>query len=195
MSAQPKIAPTVLPRVPKKLDLACGQAKREGYVGIDIAGDADIYHDLLVTPWPIRSDSVEETVCSHFVEHIPHYRPEFNGVDGWWVFFNELYRVCKNEAKVVFSHPYAKHERAFWDPTHTRYIHEMTWHYLDRNWRESQRLDHYHAECDFEVYGSGIQGIGLGPELTTRSEEHQAFARSSYWNVIPDLQVELRVRK
>jgi predicted SAM-dependent methyltransferase len=195
MATAARVPPTTLPRTPRKLDLACGQRKHEGFVGVDVAGDADIVHDLLRTPWPFRADTVEEVVCSHFVEHIPHYRPEFGGVDGWWVFFNELYRVCKHDAKLTFVHPYAKHERAFWDPTHTRYVHEMTWYYLDVKWREAQGLDHYTAACDFEIHGSGIQGMGLPTDIATRSEDHQQFARQHYWNVIPDLQVELRARK
>jgi SAM-dependent methyltransferase len=173
--------------------LACGQNKQEGFTGIDIAGDADIFHDLLKTPWPIRKNTVDETFCSHFVEHIPHYRPEFKGVDGWWVFFNELYRVVKDGAKCVFVHPYAKHERAFWDPTHTRYLHETTWYYLDKNWREAQKLDHYHATCDFEVVL--IQSNGLDADTANRSHEVQAYRRLYYWNVIPDLVVELKARK
>src|SRR5690349_3423427 len=114
-------------KFPKKLDIACGQNKQEGFTGIDIAGDqADIKHDLNVYPWPIKTSTIEEVFCSHYVEHIPHYRPEFNGVDGWWMFFNEVYRICKDGAKCIFIHPYGKHERSIWDPTHTRYIHEMT---------------------------------------------------------------------
>jgi hypothetical protein len=37
------------------LDIACGQNKADGWVGIDIAADthADIVHDLLSFPWPI----------------------------------------------------------------------------------------------------------------------------------------------
>jgi hypothetical protein len=185
----------MIPRTPRKLDLACGQNKKEGFVGLDIAGDPDITHDLMVTPWPIRSGTVEETYCSHFVEHIPHYRPEFNGVDGWWVFFNELYRVCKPEATCVFLHPYAKHERAFWDPTHTRYIHDQTWHYLSRAWREVNRLDHYHTDVNFELTGGGIQGMWMAPEVTSRAADHQKFMMDHYWNVVPDLQVELKVIK
>lgn len=176
-----------------KLDLACGQNKHEGFTGIDVAGDCDITHDLLTTPWPIQTGSVEETVCSHFVEHIPHYRPEFNGQDGWWVFFNELYRVSKDGSKHTFVHPYAKSDRAFWDPTHTRYVHETTWYYLDRSWREMQRLDHYDAECDFEVVV--VSGSGIADAISTKHHEAQAFARQHYWNVIPDLVVELKARK
>jgi SAM-dependent methyltransferase len=176
-----------------RLDIACGQNKQEGFTGIDIAGDADIKHDLMRTPWPIDDASVDETFCSHFVEHIPHYRPEFGGVDGWWVFFNELHRVCAPGAKLVFVHPYVKSDRAFWDPTHTRFIHETTWYYLDAAWREAQKLDHYHATCDFEVVV--ISGNGLADSLAARNHEYQAFARQHYWNAIPDLVVELKARK
>jgi hypothetical protein len=176
-----------------RLDLACGQNKQEGFTGVDIAGDMDVKHDLMVTPWPFKTNTVDETFSSHFVEHIPHYRPEFNGADGWWVFFNELYRVCKKDAKCVFYHPYSRSDRAFWDPTHTRYIHELTWYYLSKEWRQAQKLDHYHAECDFDVVV--VAGTGMDQQISLKHHEAQAFARQFYFNVIPDLQVELRVRK
>lgn len=176
-----------------KLDLACGQNKQEGFTGIDIAGDCDIKHDLLKTPWPVTAQSVEETFCSHFVEHIPHYRPEFKGVDGWWVFFNELYRVCAADAKCTFVHPYVKNDRAFWDPTHVRFIHETTWYYLDKTWREAQKLDHYDAACDFEVVV--ISGLNVTDEFAAKHHEAQAYGRTHYWNTIGDLAVELKARK
>ena len=178
---------------PVRLDLACGQNKQEGFIGIDVAGDYDIKHDLLVTPWPVKTGTIEETFCSHFVEHIPHYRPEFKGQDGWWVFFNELYRVSKPESKHTFVHPYSKNDRAFWDPTHTRYIHETTWYYLDKDWRTAQRLDHYDAACDFEVVV--ISGNGIADSIAQKHHEAQAFARAHYWNAIADLVVELKCRK
>ena len=193
MVAQAKVPGTRTKKHTGKLDLACGQNKQDGFTGIDIAGNYDIKHDLMVAPWPIAKNSVEETFCSHFVEHIPHYRPEFEGTDGWWVFFNELYRVAKPDSKHVFVHPYAKSDRAFWDPTHTRYIHETTWYYLDKNWREQQWLDHYHATCDFEVVV--ISGNGIADSIATKHHEAQAFARQHYWNAIADLVVELKVRK
>lgn len=189
-------------RAPKKrlvpslrLDLGCGQNRQEGFLGVDRwkGPGVDIVTDLFQAPWPWPDNSVEETFSSHLVEHIPHYRPEYGGVDGWWVFFNELYRVCKPAAKTVFLHPYAKSDRAFWDPTHTRYIHETTWYYLSRQWRELQRLDHYDATCDFEVVV--IQGNGVADSVATRNHEAQQFARDHYWNTIPDLIVELRAVK
>jgi len=99
---------------PKKLDIASGQNTTPGFKGIDIAGDADIIHDLNEIPWPIKTNSVEEVVCSHYAEHIPHHRAGWER-DGWWRFFDELYRVMKKDATAQFVHPYAMSVRAFWD--------------------------------------------------------------------------------
>lgn len=178
---------------PRKLDIACGQNKTPGYKGIDLAGGADIHHDLFTYPWPIKTGAVREAVCNHFVEHIPHYRPEYGGQDGWWMFFAELYRICRKDATVVFSHPYAQSARADWDPTHTRRVSDVTWYYLDRNWRKLQGIDHYGADVDFEVVT--IDGTGVPDEITARNDTQQAYARTYYWNVVADLVVTLRVRK
>lgn len=177
---------------PEKLDIACGQNKQEGFTGIDIAGNCDIVHDLTVYPWPIKDNSVSEAFCSHYVEHIPH-AVAGHSKDGWWLFFDELHRICKADATIKLVHPYAKSDRAFWDPTHTRYIHETTWYYLDKNWRKAQGLDHYQTDCDFEV--ALISGTGIADKFATRHHEQQAYAREHYWNVIPDLVVDLKVRK
>ena len=176
---------------PKKLDIACGVNKQEGFKGIDISGDADIIHDLNETPWPIKSNSVEQVFCSHYVEHIPHWRPGWE-LDGWWRFFDELYRVMKNDAVGEFIHPYAMSARAFWDPTHVRFIHEQTWYYLDKTWREREGLDHYRVSCDFEVVS--IDAMGVSDEYVSRNQETQNFQRNHYWNVLGDLNVLLRKR-
>jgi predicted SAM-dependent methyltransferase len=57
-----------------KLDLGCGNNKKEGYKGIDIVktDQTDYVIDLQQYPWPIKSESVEEINCSHYIEHIKH---------------------------------------------------------------------------------------------------------------------------
>ena len=55
-----------------KLDLACGQNRAEGYFGCDIAAgeNVDAVVDLEVYPWPIETDSAEDIVCNHYIEHV-----------------------------------------------------------------------------------------------------------------------------
>lgn len=175
----------------KRLDIACGQNKQKGFKGIDIAGDADITHDLNETPWPIKASSVEEVFCSHYVEHIPHWRPGWDR-DGWWRFFDELYRVMKPEGMAFFVHPYVKSSRAFWDPTHVRFIHEQTWYYLSAEWRQMNGLDHYPVSCNFEVVNISAS---VPDDFASRNAEMQNFARAHYWDVIPDLQVHIKALK
>lgn len=58
----------------RKINLACGGNRVEGYFGIDaIKTDAvDATVDLEKYPWPIESEYVEEAVCFHYIEHINH---------------------------------------------------------------------------------------------------------------------------
>lgn len=179
---------------PTKLSLACGQAKPEGFFGIDYtkADGVDLVHDLNEFPWPIKSGVVEEIQCSHYVEHIPHWRPGFTK-DGWWMFFDEVYRICKPDAICSFVHPYCMSVRADWDPTHERRIHENTWYYLNAEWRKVQMLDHYPTEVNFEV--ELIEGLGVAEAVQARHHEAQAYAREHYWNVIADLHARLKVLK
>lgn len=178
-------------RAPRKLSIACGQRKPKGFTGIDLSGDADIKHDLFEFPWPIKTSSVQEIECQHFVEHIPHYRPGWDR-DGWWLFFDELHRIMKKGAIANITHPYSRNDRAFWDPTHERFIHEVTWYYLDKDWRKAQGLDHYPVSADFEVVT--ISGA-LPDEIASRSDQQQQYARNFYFNVVADLAVVLKARK
>lgn len=178
-----------------KLDLGCGQRPHEGFQGVDIApGEGvDFVVDLFQYPWPFEDRSVREVVCSHLIEHVPHYRPEYGGVDGFWMFFNELYRICAKNAKLTFTCPYAKGDRAFWDPSHTRYIHETNFYYLSPEWLEAQGLQHYPVSCNFEIVT--IDGLGVPDEIMNRNAEMQAQARSYYWNAVTDLSVQLKAIK
>lgn len=177
---------------PRKLDIACGQNKQKGFRGIDLRGDADIIWDLFEYPWPIKTSSVQEVFCSHFVEHIPHDRPGWDK-DGFFLFFEEVQRICREGAQVQVIHPYGKNSRAIWDPTHQRSIHETTWSYLDPAWRQANKLDHYNTTCDFEVVT--MNGVGIADDIAARNPQMQAYAQAHYWDVIADMQVILKVRK
>lgn len=178
-----------------KLDLGCGQRRSEGFQGVDLVpGEGvDYVVDLFQYPWPFEDRSVREVYCSHLIEHIPHYRPEYGGVDGFWLFFNELWRICRKGAKLTFVTPYVKCDRAFWDPSHTRFIHEVNFYYLNPAWLQEQGLSHYPITANFEIVT--IDGMGVPEEIMNRNPELQAQARNWYWNVVSDLQIQLKAVK
>lgn len=178
-----------------KLDLGCGARPTEGFQGVDIVGGegVDYQVDLFQYPWPFEDRSVREVVSNHLIEHIPHYRPEYGGVDGFWMFFNELHRICRKGAKVTLTCPYAKADRGFWDPSHTRYIHEVNFYYLNPEWLAAQGLSHYPITANFEVVT--IDGQGVPDEIMNRNAELQAQARSWYWNIVTDLTIQLKCVK
>lgn len=176
---------------PIKLDLGCGQNKREGFFGVDIANtdDSDLVCDLAQFPWPFDDDSVEEACCSHYVEHT---YPVGGPHDGLIAFMNEVWRICIHGAKVNIVHPYALSSRAFQDPTHTRFIPEATWFYFSADWRKTNGLDHYPITADFAIDGisNGWHDLWL-----SRADAARTWAAGHYWNVVSDLSVDLRAIK
>lgn len=168
-----------------KYDLACGQNKQDGFIGVDqekING-VDIVHDLVNDrPWPIASDSADELFCSHFVEHLY----DLCG------FMDECYRILKDGGTMTLIHPYYTSVRAWQDPTHVRGINEVTWYYFNAEWRAMQKLDHYPVVCDFEI--ETITAAYNEP-WNLKSEEARQFAMLHYFNVISDLTVILKAKK
>lgn len=162
-----------------KLDLGAGQNCREGFESVDIHEDAEHQVDLFSFPWPFEDESVEEIHCSHFVEHTPDLV----------AFMNEMWRIMVPGATATIIHPFLKSDRAFQDPTHTRFIPDVTWWYFNEEWRKAQKLDHYPIETDFQV--ANIQSEWIHP-WNTRSHEAQQFALRHYWNVVTDLVVTLK---
>lgn len=170
---------------PVRLDLACGQNRREGFTGIDcIPGDGvDLVVDLVdQRPWPFEDGSVDELHCSHFVEHLT----DLCG------FMDEAWRIAKDGATFTILHPYYTSIRAWQDPTHVRAINEVTWYYFSRAWRELQRLDHYPVACDWEVVSITTQ---WNEPWNLKSEEARQFALAHYFNVVSDLTVILKANK
>jgi predicted SAM-dependent methyltransferase len=90
---------------PVRIDLGCGNVKREGYVGLDyVAGDAvDHVLDLTHDRYPFADSSVDEVFSAHFLEHIdvPNH------------VFGEIARISRDGARIEFWTPYAFTEEAF----------------------------------------------------------------------------------
>jgi predicted SAM-dependent methyltransferase len=189
-----------------KIDLACGDSKKEGYFGIDTAAidGVDCVHDLNVFPWPLEDNSVEDIYCNHYVEHIPH--DDWQSVlkesssfqefkekalkdpkDGLIKFMNEVYRILKPDGKIIITVPHLQSTRAFWDPTHVRFLHDVSFYYFNKEWRDTNKISHYGIEGNFDISFSYL----IDDELMLKSDDVRNKAYKEDWNSIKDLIVEL----
>lgn len=168
-----------------KLDLGCGENKREGFVGVDIVPGAqvDIVLDLEKYPWEQFPDSSVDEICSsHYVEH----------VGDLVAFMDEVWRIAKPGALITWVAPYYSSMRAMQDPTHKNFISENTWNYFSRDWRVESKMGHYPIQSNFEVRKNVFF---YEPPWDAKSPEEQAFARKHYLNVVQNIYTELVVIK
>jgi SAM-dependent methyltransferase len=88
-----------------KIDLGCGSAKREGFIGLDSVVGPGVDHvlDLTRDRFPFDDDTVDHVFSAHFLEHItaPNH------------VFQEIARVCRDGARIEVWTPYAFSNDAF----------------------------------------------------------------------------------
>lgn len=104
-----------------RIDLGCGNAKREGFIGLDYVEGPQVDHVVNLTSdrYPFDDDSVDEVFSSHFLEHID----EPNHV------FSEIGRICRDGAHIEFWTPYAFSNGAF-VYGHRMFLTEEPWMHL-----------------------------------------------------------------
>jgi len=173
-----------------RVNLACGQNKKDGYIGIDSVKTnvTDIVHDLMTFPWPLEDDSVYEMECSHFVEHIPIQL--IDGSFGMNKFMDEVWRVLMPGGTIHIMCPYYTSMRAWQDPTHTRAITDVTFTYYNKKQVEAMKMDHYAGmKCNFEQVSRKHY---ITPEYEAMADEARTYAMKHYWNVVADIGFILR---
>ena len=165
-----------------KLDLGCGDNKREGFFGIDKykTNSTDAELDLLSFPWPIADESITEIHCSHFFEHIPkNLRPKF---------MDEVYRILKKGGTALFICPMGN--RMYQDYTHEwPPVLPESFLYFDKDWRTANKL--LHGEYDIKSDFSFTYGYSLDQMVASRNLEFQQFALKFFQNAATDLYVTL----
>lgn len=179
-----------------RLNLGCGSNRVEGFIGVDYAPDpaVDVLHDLTVCPWPFADNSVDEIISSHLVEHIPMIEVAYPGyerpIDALCAFMNEVWRILKPGSGIRIQYPHHASDRAFWDPTHRRFIPPMTWHYFTREWRTVNQLEQYPIVTDFELLGMSYEGVEA--KWAQRTEEVRDDAIKERRNIVADTSVLLK---
>lgn len=171
-----------------RVDLACGQRKREGFKGLDAVkvDGADYIHNLMEFPWPFKDSSVYEFNCEHYVEHIPIQL--LDGTYGLHRFMEEAYRCLMDKGTIRIVAPYYMSQGAYQDPTHTRCITDLTFVYYSQKVVEGA-LDHYMPSCNFEAVSKTKV---IDPAFEAKGEQARRWAIEHYWNVVVEVQYILR---
>lgn len=167
-----------------KLDLACGQRKREGFLGCDIVktDQSDFVHDLTIIPWPWEDNSIEEVHCSHFFEHLTGQQRI--------KFMEELWRILIPNGTATIICPYWNSFRAHQDPTHIMPgICEGTMLYFNKEWMTQNGLNHYPINPKINFNFSYV--LYLMPEFAGWTDSMKEWAVKYLTNSVSDIQFNL----
>ena len=183
------------------LNMGCGYRKIEGYLNVDLFPECqpDLVYDLESLPWPWESNSVEQVLFNHSLEHIGQNPRVFLGM------MKELYRVCKDQARITINVPHPRSDDFINDPTHVRIITPGLLSLFDRDINDevkrkgaaNTRFAHY---LGVDFYIERKQFVLSEPYATQYANKQLADAdvdlMSREWNnVVSEIQIVLVVRK
>lgn len=161
-----------------------GPNRIEGFINVDKIPypEVDVVADL-DKGIPLDTNSVDELTAFSILEHL----------DNTVFVMEEIYRICKKDAKVTIIVPYLKSTAAFKDPTHKRFFSERTFEYFDKTFSEKGLLPDYNLKCNFKIekitykyYNpSGIRALLFNNHFFVRF----------FWDIIKNMTIELRTIK
>ena len=137
------------------LDIACGQSKTPGAIGIDSNPRVapDVLHDLDATPYPFADDSFDKIVCYNGIEHLA--RP--------LEVLQEISRIAVSGAIVEITTPHFTSPDAYTDPTHRHALTSRSFDYLIDG-TDLFQLDY--ADAHFDKVSVHLSFINLPPILS-----------------------------
>lgn len=107
-----------------KINLGCGNKPLKGYLNVDVYKfkGVDLQQDLNKYPYKFKSNSADEILCSHIIEHL--YEPDRC--------LSDLYRILKKGGKLTIRTPYFGHSLAFSSWQHRNYFAISSFSILDK---------------------------------------------------------------
>lgn len=108
----------------KKLNLGCGDTKKNGYINLDwnYLNQPDVIHDLNIFPYPFVDNTFDKIEATHVLEHL----------DKPFQVMKELHRILKQDGVLIIRVPHfsrgfthAEHAHGF-DITFPLYFNKTT---------------------------------------------------------------------
>lgn len=122
---------------PMRLNLGCGNKRREGFVGVDRypCEAADLLCDL-GKPLPFATSSVDELHLDNVIEHVRDIP----------ALMREIVRVAKPGARVTVVTPHFSSLASWRDPTH---VHHLAW----------SSMEHFEKPSTAHYVGGGLATV------------------------------------
>lgn len=157
----------------RKLDLGCGNRKREGATGVDFNDrtQADIVHNLNVFPYPFDEGSFDEIYLDNTLEHL----------DEPLHVMEEVYRLCRPGGLVKVIVPYFRSPWAYHDPTHTHFFTVHSFAYYDPDHIVCQRYDYTLARFKVEKIRFNETYVNRWTKRLALALAHRWPARYEYY--------------
>jgi len=181
-----------------KLNLGCGQNKRDGFVNIDkyATFSPDVVWDLEQTPYPFEADSITEIAATHVLEHLGQNTDVFLGI------IEELHRILTPGGTILIKVPHYRGDGYWGDPTHVRTITPLIISlfskkncrmFAERGWPNTPLADY--LDVDFEVHSVDL---ALMPPWAQRLQDGEVsrveldHAMNTLWNVVDEITMVVR---
>jgi len=174
-----------------KLNLGGGKQRINGFLNVDLikTSQTDVVHDLNVFPWPFKDNSVDAIIMDNVLEHLKDIT----------LVMKELWRICKNKARIKIFVPHFASLGAYVDPTH---YHFFTYYSFEVYSRESCKksfdiFDYYTGKEKFKILKRKItypKGLFFFEWFANKFPKfHETFLRK--FLPVRNLEFELEVEK
>lgn len=138
----------------KILVLGCGHKRFPHAVHLDMNPNVkpDVVWDLLKYPWPFEDNRFKTVICHQILEHIWIQGDE----EGFFKLWKEIWRICRNGARIMVEIPYCMHDIAYSDPGHKSFWSMETFGFVSKkvykhNKDKNTMMTQYDIDFDFDT--------------------------------------------
>ena len=143
----------------KRYNLGCGKQYLDGWINVDVQGEPDLLINLDTMKWPIDSNSADEILASHIIEHFDKHRA--------YDFISECSRILKRERTLHIAVP---HMDKFimckrynnWEPVDNHKWRDLNY-LLGGDERERDEKQRHKYMYNFETLAYILEKMGFKP--------------------------------